>query len=700
MKKILFIIVVMGLAGFVEANSLILAVMTNCNVDVVERLVESGVSARATNDVGSTTLMIAAQYNTHPEVIEKLVELGADVGEEATRLAAQSNNSEVMEALITAGADIHTRDRLGGTILMDAAMRNSHTDVLGVIVRSGVEVDAVDNFGHTALIEAVKYNAETDALERLVNLGADVNVKTKAELTALHMASSNRDTNTVKRLLLLDADVDAVKKNGRTMLIDMGKFKGDTPVFNLLLEFGADVNVRANDGTTALMEAAEFNNANSIYVLVKKGADPTPIDELGMSALDYADRYAARIDAEEETEVQKILKAALQSQEGNLEVVIPEPELTIKFSKCFLKYNTMNGETEIILYNIRQSRMIKLSEAMFKDAFDLTEFEVEELLFSEPGTKPPVIRVLARTKNFMMNAPVEQLFSNILNTQAKAELQIAFPQMKMSVFLPMQKNMYVGENNALQVLQIDEKKETVIEFDISTEPLEVVVGWKKKEPVAAKIDHEFQRAIQQFQRDADVVRLEHILYWSELIEEYHKQKGSYPFQTQLEENDFAILVKIATKIQRQFISPGSKDYNSELDMNATGQFKELPVSKFISELENVLGREIKEHYDIQKAPTVSPVGYYYFSTPDGYLIWCICPTYGVSKISTLLMDGVTPTVNIVSKGMKGKVTKALLRQELIENPIFKEWRQRKLTENKESYVRQLIVENEKDSKKP
>ena len=153
MEKILFIILVTGLLGFAEANPLIQAVMTNCTVDVVERLVESGVGVNATNDVGFTTLMVAAQYNSHPEVLFRLAELGADVTAkgEAVWLAAKGNNSAVVEALISLGADIHSRDSLGGTLLMEAAMRNSHTDVLDVIVRSGVEVDAVDNFGHTAL---------------------------------------------------------------------------------------------------------------------------------------------------------------------------------------------------------------------------------------------------------------------------------------------------------------------------------------------------------------------------------------------------------------------------------------------------------------------------------------------------------------------------------------------------------------------
>lgn len=209
---------------------------------------------------------------------------------------------------------------------------------------------------------------------------------------------------------------------------------------------------------------------------------------------------------------------------------------------------------------------------------------------------------------------------------------------------------------------------------------------------------EIQKAMEQFQRDADIVRLEHILYWSELMEEYHAKKGSFPFQDKLQKDDFACLVKIVTKMQRQFISPGSKEYNPELDMNANNTFKEVSVKDLITELESVLGREIKEYYDIQKVPTRSPIGYYYFASHDGYLIWCICPTYGVSKISTLLMDGYTPTVNIVSGGMKGKVTKAMTRQELIENNTFKKWQKRKFSKGKEPYIRQLITENEHDSK--
>ena len=200
-----------------------------------------------------------------------------------------------------------------------------------------------------------------------------------------------------------------------------------------------------------------------------------------------------------------------------------------------------------------------------------------------------------------------------------------------------------------------------------------------------------------FQNDADLLRLEHLIFWSELVEEYHAKTGDFPFQEKLNRTDQIGLVKIATKQQRSYLSPGSSNYNQRLDNNADDQFKEMPVYDFVQELESVLGRTINEKYDIQKVPTTSPVGYYYFFTKDGYLIWTTCITCGTSKISTLLMDGFTPTVNIVSNGMKGQVPKALLRSEMMSHPIFKAWIAKPFIN--EGHARSVVAENSHDSKK-
>ena len=201
---------------------------------------------------------------------------------------------------------------------------------------------------------------------------------------------------------------------------------------------------------------------------------------------------------------------------------------------------------------------------------------------------------------------------------------------------------------------------------------------------------------QQFQEDADLVRLEHLEYWTEVIDKYFQAKGSYPFQTDLQDDEEIVLVKIATKQQMQYLSSGGDNYEKRLDNNQDGYFKERPVKDFVTELESVLGHKIEEKYDIQKAPESSPVGYYYFASKDGYLVWVTCITCGVTQISTLLMDGYTPTVNIVSKGMTGKVTKALTREEMLSHPTYKSWVARPF--HKSEHVHNLVKENSRDSK--
>jgi hypothetical protein len=201
---------------------------------------------------------------------------------------------------------------------------------------------------------------------------------------------------------------------------------------------------------------------------------------------------------------------------------------------------------------------------------------------------------------------------------------------------------------------------------------------------------------EKFEEDADLIRLEHLEYWTEIIEKYHQIKGSYPFQSQVLNSEDIVLVKIATKQQMRYLSSGGDKYDKRLDNNQSGYFKEHSAKDFIAEIEVVLGHEIKEKYDIQKVPTSSPLGYYYFATKDGYLAWTTCITCGVSPVSTLLMDGFTPTVNIVSSGMAGKVTKALTRDKMLNHPTYKKWVSKPF--HKSEYMHNLVKENIRDSK--
>jgi hypothetical protein len=202
--------------------------------------------------------------------------------------------------------------------------------------------------------------------------------------------------------------------------------------------------------------------------------------------------------------------------------------------------------------------------------------------------------------------------------------------------------------------------------------------------------------LEEFQNDADLLRLEHLVYWTGLIEEYYQKKGHYPLQNKLSDKADIILVRIATENQQRYFTKSFPQYNSALDQNASEYFSAFNTASLVQELEDGLGREIDEKYDIQKAATLSPIWYSYFIGKEGYVFWIPCITCGVTQISTLLMDGYTPTVNVVSEGMQDKVTKSLTRMDLMKHPIYKKWKNR--TIYKEDYVRSLEKKNISHSK--
>lgn len=276
-----------------------------------------------------------------------------------------------------------------------------------------------------------------------------------------------------------------------------------------------------------------------------------------------------------------------------------KPKPTITFSECFLKYDTMNGETEIILYNLKFTEKTRMSEERFKEMFELSEFEVKELGY-DSMENPTAIRVLAQTKNFMMNTPVQQLFSNILGEEAEVSMGGAGPMgMKMSIIIPMRKDMYIADNNASQVLQNEEEKKALLDFDLSdfpSKPLEVVIGWKEKETLAEKMDKEYQH-------DADIFRLRHLKYFGELIEEYHQKTGKYPLQGESETQHYVLIA-----------APHQQKYTE----GTPPQFKVTDVESFRSILKKGLGRDIEFKFDPQKVPVGAPNFYIYMIETDSF----------------------------------------------------------------------------------
>jgi hypothetical protein len=118
--------------------------------------------------------------------------------------------------------------------------------------------------------------------------GFSPDARDKAGVPLLNLAARGGHRDAVDALLKAGANVNVPSDDrGSSALMDsaMGKHLG---MMEDLLRAGADVNIRSKDGQSALILAVGLNDADSVEILLKAGANPDDPDLLGASARKYA----------------------------------------------------------------------------------------------------------------------------------------------------------------------------------------------------------------------------------------------------------------------------------------------------------------------------------------------------------------------------------------------------------------------------
>ena len=135
-----------------------------------------------------------------------------------------------MRSLIESGVDIDSKDDLGFTALMVAALE-AHSDVVEYLIARGADLSSRNNYGATALHKVLDANLSTTPLgegRRLIALslianGAPVNASGFNETTALHVAAFRGDIRVIEALLRAGADSLGVMRDQSIRLLQASR---------------------------------------------------------------------------------------------------------------------------------------------------------------------------------------------------------------------------------------------------------------------------------------------------------------------------------------------------------------------------------------------------------------------------------------------------------------------------------------------
>jgi ankyrin repeat protein len=163
----------------------------------VQTALQQGLDMTARSSYEETPLMLAAKYNCDLDILDLLVQVGADVNARTShghailmsRWSWHPNPQAVILKLVALGADVNARDNQGKTPLMYVeglyhVYQGGAAALIKTFVALGADVNARDNDGNTALLLACGKKHGRHLIQPLIEAGADIDVQNNSDQTA------------------------------------------------------------------------------------------------------------------------------------------------------------------------------------------------------------------------------------------------------------------------------------------------------------------------------------------------------------------------------------------------------------------------------------------------------------------------------------------------------------------------------------
>jgi len=248
----------------------------NGNIEAVKEHLAAGTDVEAWDDVNEQTPLHLAAFGGRKEIVELLISKGADVnsrtmwnpkhktGWTPLLYAVDHGHKEVAELLIAKGADVNAKVDVGGTPLHFAAALD-HKEIVELLIAEGADVngksrretplDTAFQFGHKETADLLRKHGGT----------------TGEEIKAVLDAAKTGNIESIKQYLASGADVNAEVGDGLTLLF-IPAFGGHTEITELIIAEGADVNAKDKIGMTPLHGAVVLDRKETVELLIANGA--------------------------------------------------------------------------------------------------------------------------------------------------------------------------------------------------------------------------------------------------------------------------------------------------------------------------------------------------------------------------------------------------------------------------------------------
>ncbi|KAL7270782.1 hypothetical protein RUND412_006504 [Rhizina undulata] len=267
------------------------------HLGIIEMLLQKGakVNTQSTGNYGhrGTALFEAAsrglseiaklllQYNTDPLVM-------TEGHGNCLEGAAYSNNAELVELFLKAGADPNTPGKISeiGNAIQQAA-HHGNAKILRSLLERGGDPNIRGGQYETALQAAINpsihrmWKHQTHVVRLLLEKGADATVEGGKYGSIMQAAACSTDFDLAKLLLDAGAPLDIGGGPHGSALQAAVSWTDDLKLMQLLLDHGADPNFGAGEKfDSALSLAVKKGNEKQVELLLRRGAHPNGQDGL------------------------------------------------------------------------------------------------------------------------------------------------------------------------------------------------------------------------------------------------------------------------------------------------------------------------------------------------------------------------------------------------------------------------------------